>query len=254
VTTLIVATSEGVSLRQEIAGAGSRFVAGLLDGVLVGAGYLVLVLAVLIAMRFDGGSVSGFLIGALSSGSLLVVIAYHLLFHALSHGQTPGKRAMGLRVMSADGHPATLFQLVVRALVWPIDVLLPVPLPIGLTLIAATERHQRLGDLAANTLVVRLREARARPEPWPGELYSRSGPQRIAIQPGMLARLSGEDLAFLRELLTREDLSPEQRRELYVQAARDYSARLGLGAFEDAREVLKELYLFLREALSAKQA
>jgi hypothetical protein len=69
------------------------------------------------------------------------VLAYHALFHALRGGQTPGKRTLGIRVLSADGLPPTVMQIVLRALLWPIDVLLPVPAPIGLMLIAATSRR-----------------------------------------------------------------------------------------------------------------
>jgi hypothetical protein len=64
----------------------------------------------------------------------------------------------------------------------------------------------------------------------------------------MAARFDGADLEFLRDLWTREGISHEERRRLFVAAARDYAQRLGLREFDDARVVLKELFLFLREA------
>src|SRR4029078_12520472 len=98
-------------------------------------------------VSFDPSGVSGFVAGLVVGGGVLAILAYHVLYHAFWEGQTPGKRALGIRVLSAAGHPATLMKLVMRALLWPIDVLLTVPLPVGMIVIAATPKHQRLGDL-----------------------------------------------------------------------------------------------------------
>jgi uncharacterized RDD family membrane protein YckC len=249
-TMLFVPTSEGVELRHEIAGAGSRFAAGLLDGLLLVGGYLALLVAVLLPASFDPTRLSGFVLGLLAGGGLIAVLAYHALFHALRGGQTPGKRALGIRVLSADGLPPTTMQVVLRALLWPVDVLLPVPAPIGLILVAATSRHQRLGDLVAGTLVVRSPE-RGGAEPFGGRTWSGLAEKKLALSPGAAARLSPEDRAFLRDLIQRADLDPSRRRHLFVDAAKHYSERLGLGPFEDARTVIYELYLFAREHASA---
>ena len=249
-TTLLVPTSEGVELRHEIAGAGSRFAAGLLDGLILVGGYLAILLAVLIPAAFDATRVSSFVFGLLAGGALLAVVAYHALFHALRGGQTPGKRALGIRVLSADGLPPTTMQVVLRALLWPVDVLLTVPAPIGLLLVAATAKHQRLGDLVAGTLVVRAPE-RGGGEPFAGRTWSGLERKKLALSPGAAARLGPEDRAFLRDLIQRADLEPNRQRKLFVDAAKHYSERLGLGPFEDARTVVYELYLFAREHASS---
>jgi uncharacterized RDD family membrane protein YckC len=248
-TTLFVPTSEGVELRHEIAGAGSRFAAGLLDGLILAGGYLALGLALLIPAAFDPTRFSRFVLGLLVGGAVLAVLAYHALFHALRGGQTPGKRALGIRVLSADGLPATTMQIVLRALLWPVDVILLVPASIGLILVAATSKHQRLGDLVAGTLVVRAPE-RGGGEPFGGRTWSALENKKLALTPGAAARLSPEDRAFLRDLIQRADLEPTLQRKLFVDAAKHYSERLGLGPFEDARTVIYELYLFAREHAS----
>jgi uncharacterized RDD family membrane protein YckC len=234
-STLIVRTAEGISLRREIAGAGSRLAAGLLDLLLLAAGYLLLVLGVLVASAVDPTGLSGLALGMLVGGTLLVAVLYHVLFHLAWKGRTPGKAALGLRVLSADGYPASALQVVLRGLIWLVDVLLLVPLPLGWILVAATERHQRLGDLVAGTLVVHGEHARSTVEPWPQETWSALSPRVLALSPGMTARLRPADVAFLRDLVTRTELDPEARRRLFVEAARHYSARLGLGEFDDAR-------------------
>ncbi len=246
-TTLVVPTSEGVDLRQDIAGAGSRFAAGLLDFIVLALGYIVVVLATLLAIHFDPTGLSGFVFGVLVGGAVLATLAYHILFHALAGGQTPGKRALGIRVLSTDGHPATLMQIVLRALLWPIDVMIAVPIPIGLIVVATTTMHQRLGDLFAGTLVVRAPASERAPEPLAGMLWSTLPGRSLALTPGAAAHLTAEDRSLLRDLLTRADLSEESRRALFVSAAKHYAARLGLGPFADARVVILELYLFARE-------
>lgn len=254
VTTLLVNTSEGVTLRQDVAGVGSRFAAGLLDGLVIIAGYLLIGFLVLLAVRVDPTGMSSFVAGLGIGGTLLAILLYHVLFHALREGQTLGKIVLGIRVMSADGYPPTFLQVLLRALVWPIDGFFCVPVPIGLIVIAVTPKHQRLGDLVAGTLVIRSPKARLRTQPWPRETWSGLEARTLPLGPGLAARLSPADLEFLRELLTRTELLPDERRKLFIEAARHYCARLSLGEFEDARVVLKELYLFAREMIAAKAA
>jgi uncharacterized RDD family membrane protein YckC len=250
---LAVETPEGVTLTQPIAGAGSRLAAGLLDMLWILSGYFTLVLiALAVGAALDVSGVSDFAAGLLIGGPVLVMILYHVGFHLAWNGQTPGKRALGIRVAGTDGYAASALQIVLRGLIWPFDVLIALPVPIGLLAIAATARNQRLGDLVAGTLV--LREPPAEPviEPWPGETWSGLAARQAGIAPGMAARLSAEDLDFLRALLTRTGLDPNERRRLFVAAARHYGEHLGLGPFEDARVVLREVYLLARESSRAR--
>ena len=254
VSTLLVPTAEGVTLRFDVAGAASRLAAGLLDLTLLGAVYSILALGLMLATIFDPSGISNFVAGVLLGGAVLVAIAYHVVFHALWAGQTPGKRWLRIRVMSADGYPPSALALVLRGLVWPLDVFLFVPAPLGLIIIAATPKHQRLGDLAAGTLVVRMPREEAAPEPWPTLTWSALTTRTLPLAPGLAARLGARDLELLRELTMRTDLDPEERRKLFVDAARYYAERLELGPFDDARVVLRELYLFARETMKLHSA
>ncbi len=252
---LVLTTPEGLELEREIAGAGSRFCAALFDALLVTLALLAALFVALLATATDPTGLSGFLVGVLLGGLLLVLIAYQVAFAVLWDGQTPGKRLLGLRVASADGWPASAGQHLLRSLVWPLDVLLPLPMPfglLGLVIILLSRRGQRLGDLVAGTLVLRESLPRATREPFPGERWSRLETRRLALAPGLAARLSDDDFDFLRELLARERLDPTERRRLYVDGARHFAERLELGPFDDAREFLRELYLYLREARESR--
>jgi len=79
---------------------------------------------------------------------------YPVFFEAGKRGATPGKRAMGLRVVQATGSPITLGQAVVRNFLRFIDSMPLFTYGFGLTSCLASKRFQRLGDLAAGTVVI----------------------------------------------------------------------------------------------------
>lgn len=250
-TELVTITSEGVTLRQEIADAGARLAAGIVDAVILALLFLLLVLGLVALRSADPTGVTGFFVGLVAGGVVLIVLGYHVLFHQFAGGRTPGKMLLSIRVVSADGYPPSFLALVLRALVWPVDML-PVPiLPIGLIVIALTPRRQRLGDIVAGTVVVHARERAAPHEPWPGESWSALPERTLPLSPLALARIDARDVELLRQLITRPSLDPEERRRLFVDAARHYAERLELGPFADARVVLRELYLFAREHRTA---
>jgi uncharacterized RDD family membrane protein YckC len=246
VPVLSIHTPEGLVLEREIAGAGSRAAAGLCDLFLIGMLYAIALLGASLVLAIDLTGVSGILQGVLLAGLPLLLAGYHFVFHAFGGGRTPGKRFLGLCVIGADGYPATLTQHLLRSALWMLDVVVLVPLPLGLFVIALSARRQRIGDVVAGTLVVREDEPVGREEPFPGESWSRLEQRTLDLHPGSRARLGEEDYELLRELWTRS-LPDAERRRLFVETARELSGRLGLGPVDDARVALKELYLFLRE-------
>ncbi|MBK7641582.1 MAG: RDD family protein [Planctomycetes bacterium] len=251
----ITRTAEGVELRQDLAGAGSRSLAAAIDlGILVVALW-VAIFALALLGQLDATGSTKFLMGLVVGGWLLLIVGYFVVFEIFWGGQTPGKRALRLQVRSLDGGPVQVLQSILRGAFVLLDLLLLLPLPLGIVLVAATPLSQRLGDLAAGTMVVRLprRIGGELREPWPGERWSGLASRSLPLVPALASRFSRADLAYLRHLLARgepallSDLDPQARRRLYVEAARDFGARIGVERFEDARVLLRELYLFLRE-------
>jgi len=216
-------TPEQVQVSYELAGLGSRFLAGLLDTLL--AGLLIFVLAVVIGYlraRFAGDSVQGVVAWALViSGAMLLYMAYFVALEMLWQGQSMGKRVTGLRVLSITGAPLSFEQSAVRNFLRLVDFL-PVGYAIGLVAILATRRMQRLGDLAAGTMVVKERLSEL-PE-------SANLPEADAggtdLPPGVTAELlrvikvgaraiGRDELRTIRHFLQRRfELSPEARYRL----------------------------------------
>jgi uncharacterized RDD family membrane protein YckC len=246
---LVLETPEGVALRFELAGPGPRLLAAAIDALLFLLGFLGAFLTLELA-GLDFG------LRLLASGAVLLLVLYSFLFPLLLEGCTPGKLWIGIRVRDAQGFAARPAQLFLRALFVPLEAALVVPVPLVWILIAATPRHQRLGDLGAGTLVLRARERRAPPEPVPGLAWSTLETRAFALDPGAARGLAGRDLGFLRELLTRRDLDPGAESGLYRRAAEHYAPRFGLAprAFThaEARTFLREAFLLLREVRAGR--
>ncbi len=152
---LAIETPENVILQLEIAGVGSRALAAIIDTALLSAWLLVQGgLLALLGLRVP--SVETF------AGALMILLSfasafgYFTFFEALRNGQTPGKRATGIRVVQDTGHPVTFAAAAVRNLVRLADFL-PPPYLIGAVLVALHPSAKRLGDMAAGTIVVRDR-------------------------------------------------------------------------------------------------
>lgn len=205
--TTSIDTPEGVRLDITLAGLGSRAGAQLVDSLVkVAGGIAILYMLSNLELGFQGAFAAILVLGTLS------LVVYELAFEALWAGRTPGKAAFGIRVVNADGSPARFAAVAVRNVLRIIDVL-PVGYGIGVVLVFVTKRHQRLGDLAAGTIVVRDR-ATAPLGP------VTSGPP-VTVPPGFDATaVRGEDVAVIRQYLARAgELDHLTRNRLAAQIA-----------------------------------
>lgn len=217
-----IVTPEAVVLDVEHAGVASRTLAVSIDLAALAVAWLVLILTA-VAVVGDLEGVGSAVIYALAS--LLLVVAWFAGFESLMGGRTPGKAALGLRVVSADGTPVRFQQTVLRAAMGFVDFIL---VPFGLVAIVAvllSRRDQRLGDMAAGTLVVRERSvdralapANFAP-PWGFENYARSLDVRA---------LDADVYGLIRSYLLRvHELTPAASDHLAVRLANPVAVRMG---------------------------
>jgi uncharacterized membrane protein SpoIIM required for sporulation/uncharacterized RDD family membrane protein YckC len=233
---LQVETPEHVMLDLEIAGVGSRALAALLDLlILVGAAF-----GVLIVLYIVGGF--GVTIGSLGGAILLFVAftvwtGYFILFEGLRQGQTPGKRIVGIRVVSDTGNAVGLGAAAARNLLRIADFL-PPPYLIGTLLVALHPRGKRLGDMVAGTVVARDR---------PLQLVVASAARPASASLSLIPDLSDTEFRVLAQFETRQaQLSQPARLRLAAAIARrlaDHPAPAGTGDLEH----LLELYRRERE-------
>ncbi len=150
-----IPTPEGVELELVLTGVGSRLVGALVDFLIKA----VLLFALWLVSGAAAADAGGFFIALTIIASFLVFWGYDVAFETLASGRTPGKRAAGLRVVRMGGEPVGFLASAVRNLLRLVDMQPGFLFAVGAITILFSQRNQRLGDLAAGTLVVRERRA-----------------------------------------------------------------------------------------------
>lgn len=147
-----IVTPEAVVLEFETASVGSRAMAQAID-VLVRVG-LVFVLSMVLGIIAAGLTETMLVITFIVTGFVLI-FGYPVVCEQIWNGQTVGKRALGLRAVTTEGAPVRFRHSAIRSMLGLVDfLLLPPGVPATLSVLL-TARNQRLGDLAAGTMVLR---------------------------------------------------------------------------------------------------
>jgi uncharacterized RDD family membrane protein YckC len=250
---LIIQTPEQVGIEFELAGMGSRLFAALID-LLCMLIFLIIAIALALAGMPGRGQVAKRVaenasrseswtngIGATATILLLLAVfivmwGYYIICEMLMNGASPGKRALGLRVIRDNGLPLTFTNSLLRNLVRVVDFM-PWCYGVGLVTVFASSRAQRLGDLAAGTLVVRAAPTAA-PLPLP------TFPRAAALP--RAARLSPRERQLVVQFFDREaTLAPGPRQEILRAIAAPLRAR-----FDEGSNLPDDLWL--RELLTAE--
>ncbi len=213
--TLIIRTQEGVSFTQDLAGPVTRFLACSIDfaGITVISGLLsqVLLLAAIVSPDFA--------LAARTICYFVVTIGYSILLEWTWRGQTLGKRVLKIRVVDAEGFRLRPTQIVIRNLLRVVD-LLPAFYAVGGICCALSPRYQRLGDFAANTVVIYTASEKI-PDLnllFSGTYNSLRSHAHLAAQ--LRKSISpGEARLALEAIARRAELEPNSRLELYRQLA-----------------------------------
>jgi uncharacterized RDD family membrane protein YckC len=204
-----ISTPEGVQLALPLAGIGSRFMALLID-------YLIGGVAALIAILAAAALGSELAARIVSVTALLAInVVYFTLFEVFGGGRTLGKRATGLRVVTDGGGQVGLRASLIRNIVRVLELAALAYTP-AIISVLATRNNQRLGDLAAGTLVVRdTKLERVVTAPQPPSVSS----ERYASWD--VTGIGEEEAGAVRSFLERrQQLRPGARRALAEQLAR----------------------------------
>jgi uncharacterized RDD family membrane protein YckC len=219
-TTVRIVTPERIVFQYPLAGPFRRAFAYLIDLAVLCA---LVIVAVVVALLLSLGSISG--MGPALVAYFALVWGYGAFCETVFNGQTPGKRAVGLRVVSEQGVPITGAQAVLRNLVGVVDGMLPFAYMLGLSSIVLTRRFQRLGDLAAGTMVV------VEERPWRPGVVRVDEKEVAALLPWLPLRVAaGPELArALSDYVKRRSrFGPALREEMATPLARPLRRRFGL--------------------------
>jgi uncharacterized RDD family membrane protein YckC len=240
---ITIATPEGVELSLTLAGVGSRFVSAFVDFtiqiLLILALYLVFVLS----------DLGGYGAAVYAIFSFVVVFGYDVFFEVLASGRTLGKRWNGLRVVRTDGRPITLLPSLTRNLLRLVDFL-PFGYLVGIVAVLATRRNQRLGDLAAATLVIRERRTRAAEQSPPASAPDALRPEVATLD---TSAVTAEELAAItRFFARRREIDNDARRELAHTMAERLRPKVGGAPDEVHGEQFLELIVSAKAARGEK--
>jgi len=262
-----IATPEQVELQFGIAGIGSRFVAQLVDLLIMLAFFFVeflcfLGLAAAAPSQPDAhlDTAGKWFVAFVILINFLVFWGYFTLFEALWRGQTPGKRLMKLRVIKDSGRQITFFESLARNLIRFLELFIPGLYLTAVVTMLCNRRNKRLGDFAAGTIVVHesLEEtplvfqtsttlvapvsfAAHEPErlaPW-------ATPVEARFPADAVARLGAQDLVVIETFFARMlDLPLDTRAAMAQRIAAQLTAKMGVALPEGNPERTMESIAF----------
>ncbi len=196
--TIDIRTTQNVIIEYELAPLRERVFAFFIDLVILGAFYFFLFLTLLntLLRSLESSPLVG------RAVYLMLVcgfMAYHLLSEVLADGQSWGKKAMGLKVVRLDGQEPGLTDYLLRAVFHVVDSLFSIGI-LGALLISSSDKNQRLGDMTANTTVIRIRHnLRFRLE----DILNINTLENYEPQYPEVRQLSEEDMLFIKNTVSR---------------------------------------------------
>ncbi len=164
-------TPENVTFGYTIAGIGSRFIGCLVDTTILVLLLLLLNIGISLLLAWLGDNapaqpldaeptpdwITGLLVAIYALINFGIIWGYYIAFELLWNGQTPGKRLANTQVVRANGAPAEFGEVAIRNVIRIIDFL-PFAYAIGFVVMFLNRRSRRLGDFAANTLVIKRQD------------------------------------------------------------------------------------------------
>jgi len=197
---LDITTSHNIVVTVELADVTQRILATVIDSMVVGF-YCLLVSLISIG----SGEFAAVLM-------LPVLLCYHLIMEYFNDGQSLGKKALKLKVVSLTGDRPELLDLVMRWMFRLVDLAASAGM-LGIIFISSTKKKQRIGDILANTAVIRIQNDNFVTLDSILELSSDS----YAVTFPQVSRYSDADMLLVKQAIIRHQKKPtaDNRRLLY---------------------------------------
>jgi uncharacterized RDD family membrane protein YckC len=243
---LYIRTAEGIVFSQTLAGPVARFSAWFIDQLCIQVllSVVLKLVGLLALLSFNFGVVLGVI------GWFVVGVGYGMFFEWSWRGQTVGKKLVRLRVVDVEGRRLQFNQIAVRNLLRFVDEL-PLFYLVGGVACWLNSRCQRLGDIAANTVVIRSPRLA---EPDLNQVLAGKF-NSLRQYPHLVARLRQnmsplEAGIALQAVLRRDEFEPAARVELFGELAAHCRAKVefppeaadGLPDEQYVRNVVDVLY------------
>lgn len=196
--TIDILTSQNVTINYELAELRDRIFAWILDMVVLSLGSALLLTLLPNILSSDALNYFYYLL------IIPLYLCYFLLFEILMDGQTPGKRVLGIRVVKLTGSEPSPNDYFIRWAFRPIDITLTLG-SIGIMMISSTDKGQRLGDIVANTTVIKVASTQIiRLE----DLLNIRSMENYEPRYPQITRFSEQDMLLIKEVMDRYQKYP----------------------------------------------
>jgi uncharacterized RDD family membrane protein YckC len=195
-----ISTSHNISVRYELAPVMHRILAWIIDFIIL-MFYVSLVSIVAVASTFLWYILVFF-----------VVAFYHLGFEILNNGQSIGKRLMKIKVVTLNGRSAKSQDYFLRWIFRMLEVTFTGGL-LAILYITSTEKHQRIGDILAQTTVIKLKADNYYDL---NGLIKLGGQNREITYPNV-TMYNDTDLMLVKDTLARIDKTPNVENRIFLR-------------------------------------
>ncbi len=233
---LRITTAQNVEIQYETASVGARIGAYFIDG-FIKVAYFLIFIFIISEWPHRGSQVY------ISIPFLIPFVFYSFLFEKFQEGQTPGKQALNIKVVSMNGDPVTTGMYLQRWLFRIVDFQILPPI-IAIVVIVMGEKGQRLGDIVANTTVIKIR---------PDVLLEQTAytpvEENYEVSYPSVLELESNDIATIKEVLNNKSAL---RFQLIKETALKIEGVLGVTRKESSEAFLKSVvkdynFLILQE-------
>ena len=219
-----IVTAQNVTLKIELANIGDRFLAAILD-FLIKVGMVFLSLIVFSIIKIEVLNVCVL---------ILIWCAYSLIFELAMQGQTPGKRIMKIKVVPLNGDQLTFGSILIRWFFRLIDFPLSYIPTVGICAIVISEKHQRLGDMVAGTILVSTKQRVTLAE----TVYTATEQGYVPVFP-QAERLTSNEAELIKEVL--HQYREHDKHDLVTLAAQKLKSALSVYTNLDDISFLKAI-------------
>jgi uncharacterized RDD family membrane protein YckC len=228
---ITIGTTQNVDIEYEIGSVGDRIVATIIDlSVMMGYAFTISIILTNVASHIERTTISivYFLV-------FLPVFLYTLLCEIFMNGQTPGKSVMKIKVMRMDGRQPTFGNYLMRWIMRIVDIWTFFGVPAIITCVV-NGKGQRLGDMAADTLVIKLRAK----QQLNSTAFEKVEATYVPVFP-QAAQLTDNDASTIKQVLNLTINEAEEITEIEFKLAAKLKSYLGVHSSLGDRQFLQTL-------------
>lgn len=192
-----IKTTQNVTIEYELASLRDRIIAFLLDLIVVGLVFALLLQLFSMAPPWIQGVSSSAIIIRLAP--ILLFLCYQFFSALLANGQSLGKKVLNIRVVRLDGHQPSASDHLTRTIFHLVDIIFSSGVLAAL-FISTSVKRQRLGDMAAHTIVVRTSN---RLKFQLSDILKLESPEEYTPTYPQVTQLTDEDMLIIKNTISR---------------------------------------------------